>query len=122
MHLKVCVEDCSTDTKLMHTACTVCIDFDGHIYRERDIWNPYYPGFGRVDCLTCTCVVSIVPTDTAVTESLPGVLHIQGGNAKCDKDPCPEVPYCEPGEPVPDIVLCCLECKPSKCLLTHSTV
>ena len=51
-------EGCRTSTKLMRTAHTVCIDFDGRIYSEGDTWNPYYLGFGRVDCWTCTCVVS----------------------------------------------------------------
>ena len=30
---------------------------NGFIYQDGDVWNPYFPKFGVVDCLNCTCTV-----------------------------------------------------------------
>ena len=42
---------------LYHTVAVTCKQ-NGFIYQEGDVWNPYYPKFGVVDCLNCTCKVA----------------------------------------------------------------
>jgi len=38
-------------------ALAVICKENGFIYQEGDVWNPYFPKFGVVECFDCTCKV-----------------------------------------------------------------
>ena len=52
----------------LHAGCTD--NLDGAMYSHGDSWNPVFSGYGRAECVNCTCMVSYMLHST-----ISGILH-----------------------------------------------
>ncbi len=112
-------------TYVVYTLAACTDNLDGMVHSHGDSWNPVHPEFGRVECILCTCTVSLHATHyhaQLVSFIATLALYIQNGSIHCAQEPCPEVPLCGPNEPFPDVVICCLKCKPSEWFLWYELV